>query len=171
LKDEDRFLGIDVDAQLVNTARAKIKNHQAQIQFQCCDIVNGDDQVIEQFLRENNRAKFDVIFCFSVSMWIHLNHGEEGLNRLFTTVKKYCDNMFIFEPQPWKCYMTAARRMRKLRQPKFDHLDRIEHRQEQLVPHVTLLCETAGFTPIHQLGQTNWNRPIILYSVKKNIQE
>ena len=99
MKDEDRILGIDVDAQLVDAARAKIKNHQAKIQFQCCDIVNGDDQVIEEFLRENNRAKFDVIFCFSVSMWIHLNHGEEGLNRLFTTVRKYCDNLFIFEPQ------------------------------------------------------------------------
>jgi len=120
-------------------------------------------QVIEQFLNRHNRLKFDVIFCFSVSMWIHLNHGDEGLSRFFQNVQKYCDQLFLFEPQPWKCYMTAARRMRKLNQPKFTHLEQMEHRQDQLIPHVTQLCQSAGLKPIAHLGQTNWNRPIILY--------
>jgi len=62
--------------------------------------------------------------------------------------------------------MTAARRMRKLNQPKFEHLEQMKHRQDQLIPHVTQLCESAGFKPISHLGQTNWNRPIILYSAK-----
>ena len=56
-------------------------------------------QVIEQFLNRHNRLKFDVIFCFSVSMWIHLNHGDEGLSRFFQNVQKYCDQLFLFEPQ------------------------------------------------------------------------
>ena len=59
--------------------------------------------------------------------------------------------------------MTAARRMRKLNQPKFRHLDDITHRQEKLVPYVTQLCEKAGFQPLSVLGETNWNRQIILY--------
>ena len=65
--------------------------------------------------------------------------------------------------------MTAARRMRKLNQPKFTHLEQMEHRQDQLIPHVTQLCQSAGLKPIAHLGQTNWNRPIILY--ERNTQD
>lgn len=84
---------------MVNVANQKIQRNP-QIQFEWCDLMNDDHlQVIEQFLKKQNRVKFDVIFCFSVSMWIHLNHGEEGLSRLFKNVQKYCDQLFLLEPQ------------------------------------------------------------------------
>ena len=69
----------------------------------------------------------------------------------------------VLEPQPWKCYMTAARRMRKLKKPEFEHLETIVHRQEKLLPYLTGICETVGFKLVSQLGQTNWERKIFLF--------
>jgi 7SK snRNA methylphosphate capping enzyme len=42
----------------------------------------------------------------SVAKWIHLNYGDEGLQKVF---KKIFDSLtpngvFIMEPQPWKSY-------------------------------------------------------------------
>jgi len=107
--------------------------------------------------------KFHVVSCFSVTMWIHLNKGENGLRNLFEECAKLCKDLFILEPQPWKCYMTAARRMRKLKQPNFEHLEKIEQRQERLIPYLKEMCENAGFQLLAQLGQTNWDRQILLF--------
>jgi hypothetical protein len=44
----------------------------------------------------------------SVTMWIHLNHGDDGLSRFLEVVASYT-HYLLLEPQPWKCYQTAAR--------------------------------------------------------------
>jgi hypothetical protein len=41
-------------------------------------------------------------------MWIHLNHGDEGLTKFLEVVASY-SKYILLEPQPWKCYQTAAR--------------------------------------------------------------
>ncbi|GER35362.1 S-adenosyl-L-methionine-dependentmethyltransferases superfamily protein [Striga asiatica] len=49
---------------------------------------------------------FHAIFCLSVSKWIHLNWGDEGLITLFWRVWKLLlpGGIFILEPQPWSSY-------------------------------------------------------------------
>ena len=96
-------------------------------------------------------------------MWIHLNRGEPGLLKLFEQCQRLTNKWLILEPQPWKCYMTAARRMRKLKKPEFEHLETIVHRQDKLLPYLTGICETVGFKLVSQLGQTNWERKIFLF--------
>ena len=120
----------------------------------------------EDYLENLGVEKFDVVFVFSVSMWIHLNYGESGLQSLFENCQRLTksEGLLVLEPQPWKCYMTAARRMRKLNQPKFEHLELISHRQDKLLPHIIKTCETAGFKLICTLGETHWKRPIYLFS-------
>lgn len=51
--------------------------------------------------------EYDIIMCLSVSKWIHLNFGDEGLKRMFQRVFKQLrpGGKFVFEPQPWKSYM------------------------------------------------------------------
>ncbi|KAJ1452668.1 Bicoid-interacting protein 3-domain-containing protein [Pelagophyceae sp. CCMP2097] len=49
---------------------------------------------------------YDTVCAFSVTKWIHLNHGDEGLTRFF---RRTFDDLkpggrFIFEPQPLKSY-------------------------------------------------------------------
>ena len=156
------MLGTDIDPDLIQIAR-KQSTLCERLQFEHCDIVMNSSP-IEKYLRNSQAQGFDIIFCFSVTMWIHLNKGQQGLEVLFKNCGQMCKRFLVLEPQPWKCYMTAARRMRKLKQPKFDHLDEIEHRQDKLIPHLILLCETfGGFKLKTQLGKTNWDRKILLF--------
>ena len=157
----EKILGIDVDPNLIKVAEAKYPNNSSLI-FKHCDITE-DVNAIKDYLHEENIHRFDVIFCFSVSMWIHLNKGEEGLVTLFRNCNRLSEKWFVLEPQPWKCYMTAARRMRKLKQAKFDYLDEITNRQENLLPYLISLCESVGFKLVSELGQTNWERKIFLF--------
>ena len=163
-----KILGIDVDPNLIKVAESKFPNNSSLI-FKHCDITE-DIEVIEQYLHQENIRRFDVIFCFSVSMWIHLNKGEDGLWKLFENCNRLTERWFVLEPQPWKCYMTAARRMRKLKQAKFDHLDEITNRQEKLLPYLISLCESVGFKLISELGQTNWDRKIFLFEKTETVQ-
>ncbi len=43
--------------------------------------------------------KYDTICCFSTTKWIHLNFGDEGINRLFEKVHKSLriNGLFILE--------------------------------------------------------------------------
>jgi 7SK snRNA methylphosphate capping enzyme len=50
--------------------------------------------------------KYDIIFCMSVSKWIHLNFGDKGITILFHKVYQMLKpgGLFVFEPQLWKSY-------------------------------------------------------------------
>jgi 7SK snRNA methylphosphate capping enzyme len=45
-------------------------------------------------------------FSFSVTKWIHLFHGDDGIKTLFARIFAMLTpgGRFIFEPQPWKSY-------------------------------------------------------------------
>ncbi|KAL3626500.1 hypothetical protein CASFOL_030049 [Castilleja foliolosa] len=53
---------------------------------------------------ENNH--YHAILCLSVTKWIHLNWGDDGLITLFWRVWKLLlpGGVFIVEPQPWSSY-------------------------------------------------------------------
>ena len=166
-----KILGIDVDENLIKVAAESKYPNNPRLVFKHCDITE-DISVIQEYLRQENIEKFDMIFCFSVTMWIHLNKGEQGLLKLFEHCNSLTKKWLILEPQPWKCYMTAARRMRKLKEAKFEHLDNITNRQENLLPYLISVCERVGFKLVSQLGQTNWERKIFLFEkISQEIKE
>ncbi|KAL9224522.1 hypothetical protein vseg_000547 [Gypsophila vaccaria] len=50
--------------------------------------------------------KYDTIICLSVTKWVHLNWGDDGLISLFTKIWKLLNpgGIFVLEPQPWESY-------------------------------------------------------------------
>lgn len=57
-------------------------------------------------LVEAQTAEYDVVLCLSLTKWVHLNWGDEGLKRMFRRIYRHLrpGGILILEPQPWSTY-------------------------------------------------------------------
>lgn len=70
------------------------------------DVVSFEKGNIVQGWRPPVDKKYHVILCLSVTKWIHLNWGDDGVITLFSKVWNllHPGGVFIVEPQPWLSY-------------------------------------------------------------------
>ena len=56
-------------------------------------------------------AEYDTIIAFSVTKWIHLNFGDQGLQRFFKRIFRALrpGGRLLLEPQPWSSYRVKRR--------------------------------------------------------------
>lgn len=113
VKKEIIVLGIDIDPTLIKRANEH-NQHTDRVFYSCFDIMNEGD-CIDNHLAKFNANRFDVVSCMSITMWIHLNNGDDGLLRFLDTVNRLSVTLVI-EPQPWKCYQNAVRRMKRAKE-------------------------------------------------------
>eukprot|EP00027_Filamoeba_sp_ATCC50430_P004875 CAMPEP_0168542566 /NCGR_PEP_ID=MMETSP0413-20121227/1413_1 /TAXON_ID=136452 /ORGANISM="Filamoeba nolandi, Strain NC-AS-23-1" /LENGTH=189 /DNA_ID=CAMNT_0008572445 /DNA_START=42 /DNA_END=608 /DNA_ORIENTATION=- len=107
------LLGIDVDSVLIERASSK-KSSEDKIEFHTIDMMDNNAlSFLKDFLHKHQREKFDLVTCFSITMWIHLNHNDEGLNEFLNRVSSVAHNLII-EPQPWQSYKNAVKRHKKM---------------------------------------------------------
>uniref|UniRef100_A0A8C5P792 Protein lifeguard 2 n=1 Tax=Leptobrachium leishanense TaxID=445787 RepID=A0A8C5P792_9ANUR len=161
------FLCCDIDADLIDKAQAS-NPFPKSISYVTSDIMDSSDPggPIRNFLDGFNRSTFDLGFCMSITMWIHLNHGDQGLIDFLNRVTKFCDYLLI-EPQPWKCYRQAARRLRKLGRPDFDHFHTLSIRGNMAKRITSMLTHGGNAKLIHRFGTTNWGRSLLLFQVNR----
>ncbi|KAJ7996664.1 hypothetical protein DPEC_G00239380 [Dallia pectoralis] len=109
------------------------------------------------------RAEYDVILCFSVTKWVHLNWGDCGLKRLFHRVFRHLrpGGLFILEPQPWVTYGKRKR----LTENIYKNYQSIQLKPEGFS---TYLTSEVGFCSYELIGLPNnlskgFQRPIYLF--------
>ncbi|PCH41477.1 Bin3-domain-containing protein [Wolfiporia cocos MD-104 SS10] len=107
---------------------------------------------------------YDVVVAFSVSKWIHLNGGDEGIMQFFRRVYSVLrpGGTFILEVQEWDTYAKARRMDPKLKETA---------KNLQLRPHdFEEILRGIGFGPAEHLGkvgQGGFCRPIDVYRKTK----
>lgn len=154
------LLGFDLDEILIERAQ-QVNPLPDSISFITMDIIKNTDQ-LQCYLDQHGCSRFHLCLCLAVTMWIHLNHGDSGLLQLLSRLASFSQHLLL-EAQPWKCYRSAARRLRKLGRTDFDHFknlkicgDIAEHVREHLENH-------CGMELIQSFGSTSWDRKLLLF--------
>ena len=95
---------------------------------------------VKALAQTSDGAVYDVVVCFSVTKWVHLNWGDDGLRTLFQRVYDMLPSagLFILEPQPWKSY----KKKYNLTETTKTHFKSIEMRPSEFVAYLT---EALGF--------------------------
>lgn len=174
--------GIDIDGNLISRARRSVV-HETQaivnnndkniikqvnfpnnIAFKQCNYVLSNDNLLE--LEE---PRYDTILCLSVTKWIHLNFGDDGLKRAFKRMYRQLNEngTLILEAQDWKSY-----KRRKNLTPEIN----LHYKNIQLLPkqfHEYLLGSEIGFESFYPIklpqehSADGFKRPVIAYKKGK----
>lgn len=167
-------LGVDIDAELVRRAAAKAPE-SAVGEGECADVSFADGDVTQRgtlaslvgggdgaAVATASARPVAVSTLFSVTMWIHLVHGDDGLLRLLREVGALSDAVLV-EPQPPKCYRSARRRVRKRKmEDPFAWAAIADRDAMQLIDH-TLRCDCGFDAPVLVGTTARWERQLRLY--------
>ncbi|KAF9291661.1 hypothetical protein BGZ68_002983 [Mortierella alpina] len=115
---------------------------------------------------ENDLEQWDVIIGFSLTKWIHLHHGDQGIKRFFQDVYKSLapGGLFLVEPQAYSTYNRRCKILPKMK----EHYDAMTFMPDHFRDY--LLSDEVGFREGVLLGHSegnakNFNRDI--YSFRK----
>ncbi|XP_018568615.1 probable RNA methyltransferase CG11342 [Anoplophora glabripennis] len=155
------ILGIDIDPVLIR--RAEDTNNSDKLTYKCLDFMdeNSRTEIITSYLKSKGVDKFNIVFCFSTTMWIHLNNGDVGLRKFLKEVSNICE-LLVIEPQPWKCYKTAVKRMKQnnFTFPLFCELRIRKNVEDEIEQYLTLEC---GLSKVAESNRTKWDRKLLIF--------
>lgn len=159
-------IGIDIDPVLIKRAKSLLVNNDfGEVDFRTMDLMREDER--QRFVAEFC-GKFDICFCFGVTMWIHLNHGDEGLQQFLRWITSHCE-FLLLEPQTWKCYRNASRRMRRQDKTMFQNLDSFKWKVDVLDRIDAFIRNECAMEIVNYFGTTEWGRPVTLYRRNKPV--
>lgn len=160
-----KMLAIDIDSSLIECAQRNCSCPE-MIEYMCLDITSDASvESLRAYLKKMGKDAFDITFCFSVTMWIHLNHGDSGLKQFLELVSKNT-HFLLVEAQLWKCYRSASRRMRRSNEAEFQDLDSLGMNVNVEDNIHDFLQGRCGLEVVECFGQTQWGRKVTLYQRK-----
>ncbi|KAF9073110.1 Bicoid-interacting protein 3-domain-containing protein [Rhodocollybia butyracea] len=91
---------------------------------------------------------YDVVIAFSISKWIHVNGGDEGLRAFFQRIHSVLKpgGVFILEPQEWDTY----KKVRRLNESLKSNILNLKLRPSDFES----ILGSLGFGPARHLGPT-----------------
>ncbi|KAF8506498.1 Bicoid-interacting protein 3-domain-containing protein [Hysterangium stoloniferum] len=103
---------------------------------------------------------YDVVVAFSISKWIHLNGGDEGIAKLFQRAFDVLKpgGKFILEPQAWSTYGKAKRMDIKLKETA-NSLKLRPSDFPKMLEEIGFHYENIGIA-----GEGGFSRPVDIYS-------
>ncbi|KFP01293.1 Pre-miRNA 5'-monophosphate methyltransferase, partial [Calypte anna] len=157
------LLCCDIDPMLIQRAQ-QCSPFPGSISFAHLDIMDcrARELFLGSHLHRFGRSSFDIGFCMSVTMWIHLNHGDRGLREFLSFLSSLC-RYLLLEPQPWKCYRAAARRLRRLGRSDFDHFRSLGISGDMVQRITQILTEDCAMELVCCFGSTSWDRRLLLF--------
>ncbi|XP_017070991.1 probable RNA methyltransferase CG11342 [Drosophila eugracilis] len=163
-----KIFGVDIDDRLIQ--RAKSENEDPKnISYACVDVLDDNAfESVKAYLKIHSRQKFDAICCYSITMWIHLNHHDQGL-QLFLKKLGNLAELLVVEPQPWKCYQTAQRRLKKAGED-FPLFLELKWRSDVDLQIENYLEKTLDRRKIFESTPTKWQRKICFYRGLVNVE-
>lgn len=175
------LLGLELDPMLTERARNKYKDIP-NATFESIDVMEeGFDEYYRSYCSSRSISSFDVVCCFSTTMWVHLNHGDEGLQHFLNKLCNSCTSILIIEPQKWKSYKTAVERCRRQRLCKFPQFSTLSWRgselDDRIVEHV---CNNGSFElqrkstcseDIVAADLMYWGRSILVFKSKTTLDQ
>lgn len=111
-----KAIGVDIDAILIQQAvdlGVELKDDPNKITF-----IVGDFMKTDYFTEPETRiAQPSVILLLSITKWLHLNHGDVGLQTLFQSLFQLLPHggILVVEPQEWENYKAAVKKNKELR--------------------------------------------------------
>lgn len=128
------------------------------------DIVSFRKGNFVQNWHPGENTSYDTIICLSVSKWVQLNWGDEGLITLFSKVWRLLSpgGVFILEPQPWSSYYSNR---------LVSETTRINYQEIKIHPEdfQDILLDKIGFRMVEDITSSasgrkpGFNRPIFAF--------
>ena len=144
------------DVSLANALPA-LKN----VTFKHCNVLDEDF----------GNDSLDAVLCLSVTKWIQLNWGDEGLKKLFRNIYSSLSpgGIFLVEPQPWKSYKQAFKKQ------AMPEECRVHFKSIKIKPamYADVLQNEIGFDTVETLrdadmeGASEFDRTVLLCVKKK----
>jgi len=129
------------------TARNKLAS-LAQTWFVHADFLNA----------RVDRGSIDCLTALSVTKWVHLHRGDQGLRSFFGRVRELLSpgGLFVLEPQPWRSYRAAVSKLKRqggegVPLPPRSYFHRTEELELRPEDFPQLLCQEFGFRLLRQL--------------------
>ena len=177
------LVGVDVDENLIARAQEKAVEY-SDVKFVAGDVCDpslrsslcalpremsgGCDTEQNSALVGASARVYDITSCFGLTMWIHLNRGDSGLESFLRGIATMTSCTILIEIHPWKNYKSAVKRLRKISKdlvpPHWPHIElRGPGAPEETVHRILKDC---GFTMVKELGSTHWGRCVRTYERK-----
>lgn len=160
-------IGVDLDDVLIEKATKKYNSHNAH--FLALNVVTQDLSPLHDLIKEHCPNGISLVTAFSITMWIHVNHGDDGLRNFLTILYNLTSSDILVEPQLWKSYRTAAQRCRRLNLPELPYYQILTMRDTNR--EVESYLSSLGCDFLWKRDTKGWGRALLLFRKKFNGSE